>query len=443
MKNKLGFVLAFVFLVFTISLMTVRADTWPETSQPDINWMKVYVKGEQVFEGRCDFNSTSPVNAWECKTQDQFQMPSIERGENVDVKVVFEGGSTTPIDRADVHVWFRASGDTIEDQTGVFDIYSGNTYTRTLYLKIPSTLDVKENPPKVYTIHVEIEADNTLSGISKADVTFDVQRLSDELAIKSVNLRTNCGTVCSTVYADVVVKNTGNHDLEDVYVRATIKELGVSGTSYVDLLVPYRTTNDDEDTSREVSIALTLPQNVQAGTYTIEIDAYNDETETIMTQQFVISSGTAASSVEITPQTVRQDIVQGGSGTFTLIVTNKGTSTQTFSVETTGLEGWATSQITPAAFSLAPGESKLVTVYLSTKEDVISAEHLFSVEVGYGQESKTFNFVANVTGQKTTLDLKTTLMIVGIVLAVAIIILLIVLLAQKTRTEEKTEESYY
>ncbi|MCX6741943.1 MAG: hypothetical protein NTX24_02085 [Candidatus Pacearchaeota archaeon] len=435
MEKKLLSVLAFVIVsVLTIAFIAgASAD-----SQPDVNWMKVYVKGEQVFEGRCNSTWSTPnATYWNCDIKPQFHTPSIERGENVDVTVVFESGKT--VSNALVRVWARSGGSTIEDQTGTFDLFPENTYTRTLYLKMPSNMDGWQ----FYTMHVEIEADSTVKGITRADITFDIQKLANELSIKSVNLRTSCPTACSTVYADVVVKNTGNHAQNDIYVTAKVKELGVTGTQYINVLVPVR--NGDDEQSQEVTIPLQLPLNVQSGTYTVEITASSNEAEsTTVTQQFVIS-GQVSSSIELSTQTSRQDVEQGKTATYTFIVTNRGTSTQVLSLDATGLEGWATTQMNPSTFSLAAGESKLVSVYVTSKEDAIVAEHLFSVKVNYGSETKTLNFVANVTEDETTsLDLKAILMIVGIVLAVAIIVLLIVLLAQKSRSEvEKPEESYY
>lgn len=438
MKNKLGFVLAFVFLVLTVVLVSnfASATTWTENSV-QIKDMTVYVKGQEVWQGRCALDN-STRNTWACDAPiSTGYMPSLEACEKVDVKVVITGGDATA-DNAIVRAWTRIEGQYLEDETGKFDIVrENNQYVKTLYLTMPCSVKSFKNA----TLHVEVEADNDVRGISSADIPFDIQRTANELSIESLDVTQSCGTSCNTVTADVVVKNTGNHDLDDIYVKATIKELGVSGTKYIEVLVPYRT--HDDSTSEEVTIALQLPANVQAGTYTMEISAYNGDTETTMTQQFSVGGSYQTASVDIAPQTTRQDIVQGESAAFTFIVTNKGTSTQTFSVETTGLDTWATGQTTPATFSLAPGQSQLVTVYASTKDDAVTAEHLFSVKVNYGTDSKTVNFVGNVTEKKSALDLKTTLMIVGIVLAVAIIILLIVLLAQKTRTSEKTEESYY
>ena len=440
MKNKLGFVLAFVFfavlLVSSFALASTETKTF--TAPVDIKEMIVYVNGEEFYYGICQNSSTNNVV---CTIDTADKMPSIVRGENVDVKVVIVGADnenkTLLADNVNMRVWFRESGNTVEDLSDIFDIYRNNQYVRTMYLKMPSTMDAF----KIYTMHVEIEGDD-LDGLTSADIPFDVQRVSNALDIKSLDIRSSCEVACNSITAAVVVKNVGNHDLEDIYVKATIKELGLSGTEFIDVLVPYRT--HDDSTTEEVEVVIQLPSNVRSGIYTLEVSAYNDDAETTVTQQFTLSGANVPTgNVEITPQTSRQDIAQGQSGAYTLIVTNNGASTQTFGVEATGLEGWATSQITPSSFSLAPGESQLVTVYVTAKDDAITAEHLFSVKVKYGTEAKSFNFVSNITAERSTLDLKSILMIVGIVLAVAIIILLIVLLAQKTRTSEKPEESYY
>lgn len=453
MKNKLLFVLAFVFLAMTlITLVTTAQTVQASQTSADIKDMKVYVRGDLAWSGQCTYNGghdSSDPNTWSCPTGVQLFTPSLEEGENMDVKVVLTGGDnlTESIQNVIVRAWFRASGNTIEDDSSVFDVYKDNQYTKTLYLKVPTNINMdNKNTPKFYELHVDLEADDSLSGMTSADINFDVQRLSEDLTVKSINMRTSsCTEHCNTVYADVVVKNTGSHDISDIYVKGTIKELGLSTTEYIDELVAFKNNNNnDEYTSKQVTLAFQLPGNVQPGTYTLEIDVSGDGvSESTETQQFTLSgTQTTPTSVDVVPQVVSQDISEGGSATYSMIVTNQGTSTQTFTVETTGLD-WATSQVTPATFSLAAGESKIVSIYVTAKSGIVSGDHLFSAKVMYGQESKTVNFTANVAEQSKTLDMKTILMIVGIVLAVAIIILLIVLLAQKTKTEEKAEESYY
>jgi len=442
MKNKLWFVLAFVlFLAFTA---VASADEWNVTGDVHIKQMTVYVKGQTVWTGSCTSNlSSTNETVWNCEAPTYTgSMPSIEACENVDVKVAITGAGDNlelVANNAIIRSWFRVNGETVEAETGEFDVYGNNQYVRTMYLKMPC--NVKEI--KIYTLHVEVEADENLKGVTEADIDFDLQRLANELSIKSINVRSPCATSCATIYADVVVKNTGNHELNDVYVKATVKELGVSGQAYIDLLVPYR--EHDEYTSKEVSIPVQLPLNAQPGTYTLEVKVSSEESEdVIQTVQFTIQGATPTSTVDVTPNVVNMELSSEGDAVYTMTVTNRGTSTQTFTVETTGLEGWATVQMNPQTFSLSPGESRLVSLYVTAKDNVVVGEHLFSAKVRYGNELKTVNFTANVVEDTNkALDVKTILMIVGIVLAVAIIILLIVLLAQKGKTEEKAEESYY
>ena len=435
MRNKLWFVLAFVFLIALTTMVIASAD---DLDHVNIKDMKVYVKGELFWHGFCYQHDTnvSDLN-WTCVYSQTAVLPSIEACEKVDVKVAITGGDITS-DNAVIRSWFRVNGETIEDETGMFDIYQNNQYVRTMFLKMPC--NVKEL--KIYTLNVEVEADDDLKGVYEAEIKFDLQRLANELSIKSVNVRTPCVSTCSTVYADVVVKNIGNHELNDIYVKATIKELGVSGQRYIDLLVPYK--EDDESISQEVTIAIQLPSNVQPGTYTLEVAASSEEADTaIQNVQFVLSGAQQEqTSIEVTPQVLTMDVTPGSNAVYTMIVTNRGTTSQTFTVETTGLD-WATVQLNPATFILSRGESKLVSLYVTAKDNVVAGEHVFSAKVKYGNELKTVNFTANVVEGKKTLDTKTVLMIVGIVLAVAIIILLIVLLAQKGKNEEKAEESYY
>lgn len=437
MKNKLLFVLAFVFLAVTLVTLvteTARADTI------DVQKMLVYVRGELVWAADCSSN----WNLSDCGAYDPIFLPSLEEGENVDIKVVITGGNNPePVQHVVVRAWTRVAGSTIEDESSDFDFYQDNQYTKTLYLKMPANVKVEnKTEPRDFVLHIDLEADEPLSGIDSAEIKYDVQRLSEFLSVKSINMRTSCTVYCNSVYADVVVKNTGAHDVEDIYVKGTIKELGISTTAYIDQLVAFKT--EDEDISRQVTLTFVLPSNVQPGTYTLEVRVSADDVkDTIQTQQFVISgSNTQTPNVEVVPQVVSQEISEGGSVTYSMIVTNQGTSTQTFTVDTTGLD-WATVQVTPNTFSLAGGESKIVNVYVNAKDGIVSGQRVFSAKVRYGQESKTVSFTADVTGKSRAMDIKTVLMIVGIVLAVAIIILLIVLLAQKTKTEEKAEESYY
>ncbi|MEM4703229.1 MAG: hypothetical protein QXP53_01980 [Candidatus Pacearchaeota archaeon] len=441
MNKNLFLVLAFA--IIAMLSVTVYATGWQVTGTPDIKYFLVYVNGEPVWKGNCTENPAPGIveNTWTCTTQ-QLAVPAIERGEQVTIKAVFFAGNN--LNNVIVHAWLRGSGRTIEDETRAFDVYAENQYTKWIYLSIPENW--KTDGKKEYTLHVEIEGENRLTGVNEAEIDLDVQRVANLLDIVSINLEDSNVKAGNALEASVVVKNTGNHELEDVYVKATIKELGISKTVYLGDLAAYDSCNDDcdEDDTKAVTISLIVPKETQAGVYTLTVEAYNEETSSKENVGFTVESGTVVGKVEVTPQTTRNNIIAGESATYSILVTNNADTTKRFAVAVFGTEGWATSEIMPASFSLAPGESKLVSITLHVEKDAIVAEHLFSAQVSYDNNEQRFNFIANVTEAqgKVQLGLKDALLIVGIILAAIIVILLIVLLTRKS-VEEKPEESYY
>lgn len=445
MKGKF-LALFFVFaLIAIIAATSVLADQWYEYSVPDIEEMSVYVDGELAWYGYCYPDPDPSIDRWICMTY-QYYVIGLERGSTIEVKTSFT--SNSDLEEVTVHAWITGYREDIEAETNEFDVFSGNTYVKTLRLEIPDDLDARDE----YTLYVQIEHKQQLSGIDEAEIDTEVQRIANILDILSVELYDSSShyrnefEAGDTIYAEVVVKNRGNYEAEDVYVRVSINELGIKRTAYLGDLEPYD-SGDDED-SKEITIALQLPTNIKAGTYTFEAYTYNDEVSDREIRNVDISGyreeqeEQQPGKVEIVTQISSNEVEQGKGAVYTLLVANFGTTTQNFLVKTVGTEGWATTTITPSAFTLAPGQSKLVNIYLAAGEEAVEGEHIFSVQVSYGNEMKQQSLIANVIKSGTKIDWKTILMVIGIVLAVAIIVLLIVLL---TRKHEKTEtvESYY
>lgn len=445
MKGKF-LALFFVFALIVIIVATsVLADQWYEYEVPDIEEMAVYIDGEIVWYGYCYPDPDPSIDRWICTTY-QYYVIGLERGSTIEVKTSFTANSD--LEEATVHTWLTGHHEDMEAETNEFDIFSGNTYVKTLNLKIPDDLDARDE----YTLYVQIEHKQQLSGIDEAEVDTEVQRIANILDILSIelydsnNLHRNEFEAGDTIYAEVIVKNRGNYEAEDVYVRVSVNELGIKRTAYLGDLEPYDSDNDED--SKEITIALELPTNIKAGTYTFEAYAYNNEVSDREIRNIDIlgykeeQEQQRPGKVEIVTQISSNEIEQGKGAVYTLLVANFGTTTQNFLVETIGTEGWATTTITPLAFTLAPGQSKLVNIYLAASEEAVEGEHVFSVRISYGNEMKQQSLVANVTKSGVKIDWKTILMIIGIVLAVAIIVLLIVLLTTK---HEKTEavESYY
>ncbi|MBS3073336.1 hypothetical protein J4465_00880 [Candidatus Pacearchaeota archaeon] len=445
MKSKIWFFAFALAIVSILSLAGVLADSWNVTSEPGIDQMTVYVDGNAVFDGSCV--QVPGLSYWNCNTE-QIIVPALERGSNTEVKVVLTPGKD--MSSLEVRAWISGYHDDVEVETAKFDVFEGNVYTKRLNLELPSDLDAKDT----YTLHVQVTYKNTLTGIESANIDTTVQRLANNLKILNADFFGSSSTLKagSTIYADVVVKNMGNHDLDDIFVKASIKELGISRTVYVGDLVADEDCSSgcDEEDAQVVRLALTIPENAASGTYLLEIEAFSDETTDKVTKMIYVEKSTAlsqpetvisVSGLELSAYNAKVDAESGKGTAFSVLVSNTGSSAMTVTLATLGTEDFASSQVNPSVFTLAPGESKTATVYLVIKENAIAGEHIFTVKASSENLAKQINLTADVDKTSANWDLKTILMFVGIVLAIAIVILLIVLLAKKSSA--KVEESYY
>jgi len=442
-NNKISLVLLTTFIAivlfsaFSVLSMTVKADTWSESSQPDVNEMTVYVNGELSWYGYCYFDSVGSI--WNCQTN-QYDVPAIERGSNVQVKISFVANED--LSKAKVYAWINGYKDEIESKTSEFDVFAGSTYTKTLNLDIPK--DLEEGS---YALNIKIEQNQELSGIDEAELTTKIQRTSNLLEILSIESYSENGLIeaGSTLYNEIVVKNRGNYKAEDIYTRVRIPELGIERTAYLGDLDSK--DNNGED-AKKIILALSIPSTVKEGTYTIEVTAYNSEISYAKLNNVFIkgtseteSEESETKTIKITPQVASNDIEKGKGAVYTILVSNFGTVKKDFTVSC-DLE-WADTTINPQTFSLEPGKSKLVNIYLAVPENAVDGEHTFSVNISYGNESQESSLTANVI-TKVRFNLKTTLIIIGIVLGVAIIVLLVLLLTSKKQTKKEiVEEGYY
>jgi hypothetical protein len=458
MKNKLSlFFVLFTVLtsVFAGVVSGIVDEQWYE-DEVDIKEMLIYVDGEPVWYGECTGEWTQ--DPWKCWTEEQYFEPSIERGTTLPVKVVFEAEQDH--EEVSVKAWINGYREDIEDETGYFDIFEGKTYTRYLYLDIPEDIDALDQ----YTLYVEIQNSQAFDGVAEARIDLQVQKGSNVLEIKSVEFYAGhdfCGCYApqvtfgacggcsvafeasSTLYAEVVVKNMGSQTQDDVFVKLSIPSECIERTVYLGDLEGYTQIGKDTE---EVTLFIVLPE--QPGSYEVEVEAFNDDVSTTVTQELNVAEK-AEADVHIIPQVSRNDVGQGESTIYSLYVSNLG-SAETFMVSVEGTQGWATVNVDPATFTLDEGESEMVNIHLNVDKDAMAAEHQFTVKVTYGNEVKSYNFSANVTGDSTQadgLELKSLLLIIGIILAVAIIVLLILLIAKngnKGRIERPEEEySYY
>ena len=345
---------------------------------------------------------------------------SVDAGDTITVKVQFtaDNGSATWESASDVRVKVTLEGEKndVVAVTPNFSVIDGKTYTKSLTLKVPSDFqndNLNENLDMDVKIWNSDEVDTEISGI-----VLELQRPSYDVAIKSIMTSATVGAG-QLLPVDVVLKNVGFNDLEDMYVTASIPDLKLSKQVFFGDLVNVANEDDeDEDNKNTVSgrLYLEIPYNVQSGTYTLEVTAENEETSSTMTKEISVGNGFPSIAIK------------SGNDLTLLNPTNQ------LKVYTLKYEDTETSVVVPAS------SSKTVTIQVPT-----SGEYSFDVAVLSGDQLvDSVNFRG--TGSSATPSITSPVMILTIILAVVFLVLLVVLIVLITKKPQKTEEfgeSYY
>jgi hypothetical protein len=391
-------ILAFFLLVTSLLFLTAFASAASITSDAAVE-----IDGVEVVSA----NTPSGVNV------------SVVSGDTITVKVKFTvndlDASTAAVDGSASNVRIRAEleGDT-KDTTAVsslFDVEAGKTYTRAMTLKVPADFEEDELNSalklnlKIWNSDHETEVEN---------IMLNVQRPSYEVAIKSVMTgRANAGDVLPV---DVVLKNTGYNDADDIYVTASISELDIQKSGYFGDLVNVfeeETSSDEDDTSTANGrLNLELPYTVKPGTYSLIVEVESDDGET----SSVTKKITIANSV---PDVA----IKSGSD---LILLNPTAKLAVYTVK------YGLSEATAV---VSAGGSKSVPIETSSEEDfdvlVYSGKDLLSTVKFSGKEAASS---------------ASPVFVLTIVLAVVFFVLLVVLVVLITKKPQKAEEfgeSYY
>ena len=361
---------------------------------------------------------------------------SVKIGETIPVSVYY----TTDLDYQDVVVeteLYYGHGKEVVAESQPLDVIAGTYYTETLSIKVPTDIDTT-SPGEEYTLYVRLKAKN-VGTLNETEFSVNVQRLNDLLDIQRV-IKTTAEAGKSTL-VNVVVKNTGADLQEDVYVKISIPELGISASERWMGDLAALDSEDNEDTA-EAQIALSIPSNAADGTYSMVVTAYNDNVEVVKTESLRVKgvAGTKMDASEVVPQILSQEISQGKSVSYGVIIGNLADTAQTYSVEVSGTDGWATYAVTPLKVTLSGKDSQIVDVQLTADKNAMIGQHTFTVSIKNGEQVvKQLTMTANVKGAKT-ID---AMLISVIVLAVILVILVLILIKSRKAEVSEAEESYY
>lgn len=369
---------------------------------------------------------------------------SIEVGETFTVKV----HATSDEDLEDVQIEAYMRGydhdDRVEDITDVFNMKANVTYVKKLELKFPQRLDQDG-----YELRVRVEGRSGESAYNTYDL--EVEGQSHDMMIKDVIFSPEGSVMAGrALLTSVRLKNYGTKDEESVKVSASIPELGIAASDYVD-----EVEGDEATTSEE--LYLRIPSCTRAGTYDVKIQAsYDDgdevisQTKSIMiTEDETCGSSVAASSSKpaIIYDATIQDAQKGGQGaSYALTITNPTNSAKIVTVAVSGVEVFGESKVSPSnVVVIGAGETKTVFVYVTANKNAQAGKYSFTTSIaGLGASTQDIALGVNVVGNSSA-SLRTALEVGLVILVVILVIIGLIVGFNKLREDEPEEESqtYY
>ncbi|MDD5012519.1 MAG: hypothetical protein PHQ66_02650 [Candidatus Nanoarchaeia archaeon] len=351
----------------------------------------------------------------EVDSVDVTESASVIAGETAEVKIKFTaddldlGDGETSASNVRIKVTLEGEKADVTAVTPLFDVEEGKTYVKTLVLKVPSEL--KDDLSDDLTMDVKIW--NSDFETEEQDITLRVQRPSYDFAIKSVST-SNAINAGQSMPVEVVLKNVGYNDADDVYVTVSIPELNVVKSAYFGDLVALEEDDEDDEDTASGKLYLEVPYTAQAGVYTLVVEVENDETTSTVAKEITIENG------------VSDLAIRSGND---LIVLNP---TSQLKVYTVNYNGNDVTVVVPAV------SSKNVAI------EVPAGDYNFDVTVLSGET--VLSTVAFSGTSQETVELTNPVFVLTVILSIVFLVLLVVLVVLITKKPQKTEEfgeSYY
>jgi len=368
---------------------------------------------------------------------------SLTAGDTIPVKVWF----TAKHYDTDVTVKVFLEGDKIdaEARSASFDVEPGMDYRKSVTLQVP--YELKDQLSDNVTLTVTIDGRDYKS--ESEDIVLRVQRPSYNADIMSIGVA-QAVSAGDNVPVDVVLKNRGYDNLDDLYVTASIPALNVQRSGYFGDIVaiecdenadysdstssdyndlPYgdntlnrRCNTDDQDTVSG-RLFIDVPYGVPAGVYTVEVSVKNADTTSTSTTQLVIEND------------FESTVFKSGNSIWVVNPTDK-------------VAGYRIVPESPASVDEAivfvpAGASKSVAVSPNADGDYDFGVKVFTLN---GELVDTVQFSGSSTMNGSDTNQTNPIVILTVILAIIFIVLLIVLIVLIGKKPEKSGEfgeSYY
>ena|SRR3989344_2125540 len=354
---------------------------------------------------------------------------------------------TANTDASDVRVRVYIEGyrDEISVSSSRFHVINGTSYVKKFSIKLPSTFDLDDLSEDVnLVVRISAKGEDSVE-ISESIL---VQRNSYSLEILSVDTPQRI-VAGSTLSVDFVVENNGNERLDNVYVRASIPELGIERVVYVRDLerIPEVNLNSIRDTESR-RIYLDIPRDAALGNYALEVEAYNYDTNTKVRKNIMIEDV----KTEIVPVTTGKTVAVGSETTFDIVLINPSERSVVYTITPSEVSKGLVVEIEEPVVVVPRDSSKTVKVRVRATDS--ASEGTYIVGVNVNSESglvKQVKFSVNVNDDSriTTpigrnVSAITVITVILVIIFVVLLIVLIVLLTKKSEEpEEFGETSYY
>jgi preprotein translocase subunit SecG len=348
---------------------------------------------------------------------------AVTAGTSIPVVVTFNATTT------ESNVWLRAelqgvNGD-VQSQVFVGNIITGQTYTESLTLTVPSNIGDVQND----SISLVLTAWNGDFQSAQSIIHLGIQRQSYNVGVMQLST-VDSANAGSLLPVNVVLKNIGYNDLSDVYVTVSVPSLGLQRTAYFgDLTNP--TTNNDTTSG---TIYIQLPYSATPGTYTVQAEIRNSYLDTTATDTFVINNEFQSNVIADNSQ---QTSGIGQAVTYNLEVVNPTTNIQVYQIVPQTISGVTIS--TDSIVTVPAGSSRTVSL---TANAASAGNYNMTVNVFSGGQL-TGNVALGLNAQGGVSNPVVILTIVLAIIFVVLLVVLLVLVTKKPKKQEGLNESYY
>ncbi|MBW2973129.1 hypothetical protein KY346_01920 [Candidatus Woesearchaeota archaeon] len=378
---------------------------------------------------------------------DRVTRLDIERGQTIDVEVLVTAEEDIDDVEAEVFLsgfeynkWERAS-----DIVGPKNLQANTQYK--LEFSIPISDEFEKDDYKLRVLLTNRDHEELIQSYNlKIDVPRHSLRIDDVVFYPESSVKAG-----SALLASVRIENKGEMQEDDVKVKITIPNLGVSATEYINEI------EEDDDEEETEEIFLRIPQCAEPGLYDVEVMVYFSEkhysekiTKTIQVTENPLCTANDKPKTTITIGSQMESFEQGESAIYPITITNSGRESKSYTL-TVDAQEWANVRISPSStIVLEGGKTQSLYVFVEAGEKAPQGAQVLTATVSSsGEQLEQVALTANITKAPSN-TLKKVLEVIFIVLVVLLVIIGLIVGISKLRGNDSDDfdddlqaEEYY